>query len=100
MPIRLRSLVAACCAFAFLTGGAAPAYASDPLMAGTDTVSPTLDVLILRPVAMVALVGGLAIFMISTPFILITRPHEIGKPFKALVATPALYVWRDPLGTH
>ena len=100
MPIRLRRLAAACCAFVFLTAVAAPAYSSNTLTAGTDNVSPTVDVLILRPIAMATLVGGFAIFVVSSPFVLITRPHEIGKPFKALVATPALYVWRDPLGTH
>ena len=100
MPTRLRSLAAACCTFVFLAGVAAPAYSSATLTAANETVSPTVDVLILRPVAMATLVAGFAIFVVSAPFVLITRPHEIGKPFKALVAAPALYVWRDPLGTH
>ncbi len=100
MPIRIRRLLAAGCALVFLAGVAAPAYSSDELIAGTDTVSPTVDVLILRPIAFATLVGGIGIFAISLPFVAITRPHEIGKPFKTLVAGPARYLWLDPLGTH
>ncbi len=100
MPIRIRRLLAACCALVFLIGVAAPAYSSDALIAGTDTVSPTVDVLILRPVAFLTLVGGIGLFAISLPFVAITRPHEVGKPFKALIAAPARYLWLDPLGTH
>jgi hypothetical protein len=32
--------------------------------------------------------------------VLITRPHEIGRPFKQLVVRPAKYIWADPLGGH
>ena len=101
MSIRLRRLVAACCAFAFLMAAAAPSYSSETaMMAGNDTVSPTVDVLVLRPVAFVTLVGGIAIFAATLPFVAITRPHEIGRPFDGLVAAPARYLWLDPLGTH
>ena len=97
---RLRRLVAACCTFAFLMA-AAPAYsASTAMMAGNDTVSPTVDVLLLRPVAFVSLIGGIAIFAATLPFVAITRPHEIGKPFGGLVGAPARYLWLDPLGSH
>jgi len=70
------------------------------MMKGSDPVSPTVDVLVLRPIAFVTLVGGTALFIASVPFVAITRPHEIGKPFDALVAEPARYIWMDPLGTH
>ncbi len=102
--VRFRRFLAAACVLVLLIGVAAPAYsASDSvrsMMAGNDPVSPVVDVLILRPVAMVTLIGGSAIFLASVPFIAITRPHEIGKPFDALVAAPARYIWMDPLGTH
>ena len=100
MPIRLRRLVAACCAFVFLMGVAAPAYSSDALIAGTDNVSPTVDVLVLRPLGLVSLAAGLGLFVITLPLVAITRPHEIGKPFKTLVAAPARYLWLDPIGSH
>lgn len=70
------------------------------MMKGSDPVSPTLDVLLLRPIAFVTLLGGTALFIASVPFVAITRPHEIGKPFDALIAEPARYIWMDPLGTH
>ncbi len=100
MPIRIRKLLDAGCTLVFLMSAAAPAYSSDELIAGTDTVSPTVDVLVLRPVAFVTLIGGIALFAVSLPFVAITRPHEIGEPFKALIAAPARYLWMDPLGTH
>jgi hypothetical protein len=70
------------------------------MMAGSDPVSPAVDVLLLRPVAFVTLIGGTALFLASVPFVAITRPHEIGRPFENLVAQPARYIWMDPLGTH
>lgn len=104
MPSRLRRFLAAACALVLLTGVAAPAFAVSEsmrsLMAGSDPVSPAVDVLVLRPVAFVTLVGGTALFVASLPFVLITRPHEIGRPFDSLVAEPARYIWMDPLGTH
>ena len=104
MPSRFRRLLAATCALVLLVGVAAPAYSSSgsmrEMMEGSDPVSPTFDVLVLRPVAMVTLVGGTAIFLATVPFVAITRPHEIGKPFDALVAEPARYIWLDPIGQH
>ena len=102
--VRVRRFLAAACVLVLLTGVAAPAYSTSDsvrsMMAGSDPVSPAVDVLLLRPIAMVTLIGGTAIFIASVPFIAITRPHEIGKPFDTLVAKPAKYIWMDPLGTH
>ena len=104
MSTRFRRFLAATCTLVLLAGVATPAYSSNEsmraLMDGTDTVSPTVDLLLLRPIGFVTLVGGTALFLVSLPFVLITRPHEIGKPFKTLVAGPARYVWMDPLGSH
>ncbi len=101
---RLRRSLAAACALVLFVGVATPAYSSGEsmrmMMEGSDTVSPTVDVLLLRPVAFVTLIGGTALFLASVPFVAITRPHEIGKPFEALVAKPARYIWLDPLGSH
>jgi len=59
-----------------------------------------VDALVLRPAGFLSLVVGAALFVISAPIVLITRPHEIGKPFKQLVIRPAKYIWVDPLGGH
>jgi hypothetical protein len=40
------------------------------------------------------------LFIVSVPLVAITRPHEIGEPFDALVVAPAKYIWVDPIGTH
>lgn len=59
-----------------------------------------VDVMLLRPAGFVSLVVGTGIFLAITPLVLITRPHEIGTPFRSLVVKPAQYLWRDPLGGH
>jgi putative copper export protein len=59
-----------------------------------------VDVLLLRPAGFISLVVGFALFVVMSPIVLITRPHEIGTPFKELVVRPAKYLWVDPLGGH
>lgn len=59
-----------------------------------------IDVMLLRPAGFVSLVIGTALFIGLAPIILITRPHEIGTPFKQLVVRPGKYIWVDPLGGH
>ena len=60
----------------------------------------SVDVLILRPAGFISLIVGTALFLAMSPIVLITRPHEIGVPFKELVVRPAKYLWADPLGGH
>jgi hypothetical protein len=102
---RIRSFFAVLCVLALLVGASTPAFASSnrsmaAMMTGTDPVSPTFDLLVLRPLGLVGVVGGFGLFILSSPIVLITRPHEIGTPFKNLVIAPAKYVWADPLGEH
>ena len=59
-----------------------------------------VDVLLLRPAGFISLVVGTGLFILLSPIVLITRPHEIGVPFKELVVRPAKYLWVDPLGGH
>ena len=59
-----------------------------------------VDVLLLRPAGFVSLVVGTGLFLVLAPIVLITRPHEIGTPFKQLIVRPAKYLWVDPLGGH
>ena len=59
-----------------------------------------VDVLLLRPAGFISLIVGFALFVVMSPIVLITRPHEIGTPFKELVVRPAKYLWVDPLGGH
>jgi len=59
-----------------------------------------VDVLVMRPVGFVSLVMGVGLFAVTLPLTLITRPMEMGKPFKQLVVRPAKFLWSDPLGGH
>jgi hypothetical protein len=102
---RTRRILAALCVFALLVAVTTPAYASTnrsmhAMMSGSDPVAPTMDLLILRPLGLFGLLGGICLFVVTTPITLITRPHEIGTPFKELVVRPAKYVWADPIGQH
>jgi hypothetical protein len=61
-----------------------------------DDVSIILDLLILRPVGLVATVGGTVIFIGSLPISLPT--WSVKKAFNALVARPAVYTFWRTLG--
>jgi hypothetical protein len=101
MAGRIRKSVAVFTALVVMLGAALPAGASsDATETGKDPVSPTVDLLLLRPLALVSLVGGTVLFVVSSPILLITRPQDIGKPFNQLVGRPAKYVWADPIGVH
>jgi hypothetical protein len=61
---------------------------------GGDDVAIILDLVVLRPVGLVATVAGVIIFVGSLPISLPT--WSVGKAFNALVAKPAAYTfWRD-----
>ena len=61
-----------------------------------DDVSIILDLLVLRPVGLVATVGGTVIFVCSLPISLPTG--SVGKTFNALMARPAVYTFWRTLG--
>ncbi len=69
----LRRFLAASCALVLLLGAAAPVYASNEsmrsMMAGSDPVSPVVDALLLRPIGLVTLIGGSALFLASLPIV-------------------------------
>jgi ABC-type transport system involved in cytochrome c biogenesis permease subunit len=100
----LRSFVAASLTSALLLASAAPALAETVSLSGNNeqshTVPVLLDALFLRPVGMVVTALGTATFCVIAPIMAITRPTDMGGPFKALVMAPARYTWVDPLGYH
>jgi hypothetical protein len=61
-----------------------------------DDVAIILDLLILRPVGLVATVGGTLIFIGSLPISLPTG--SVGKTFRALMVRPASYTFWRSLG--
>ena len=65
------------------------------------SVPVVLDVLLLRPTGlMLTAVGALVYAFPVAPLTAMTRPSDLGKPFKLLVAAPARYTFVDPLGQH
>jgi ABC-type transport system involved in cytochrome c biogenesis permease subunit len=100
----LRSFVAGAVTSALLLASAAPALADTVTMNGNNeqshTVPVLLDALFLRPVGMVVTAFGAVTFCAIAPIMAITRPTDIGKPFRSLVMGPARYTWVDPLGYH
>ena len=76
------------------------AVAGDVSQGDAANSSPAVDVMILRPAGFLGLLVGTGLFLATLPIVLVTRPHEIGKPFKQLVVRPAKYIWVDPLGGH
>lgn len=101
MSTRIRRILAVMAAtlmfqVAFVQSAAAQSVAQGDAA----NASPVVDVMLLRPAGFVSLVVGSGLFLVTAPIVLITRPHEIGKPFKQLVVRPAKYVWVDPLGGH
>ena len=97
MSIRLRRILAIVSAALLLSTTATAQTISQGDAANAPAV---VDVMLLRPAGFVSLIVGTGIFLAISPIVLITRPHEIGMPFETLVAGPAKYLWRDPLGGH
>ena len=64
------------------------------------SVPVVFDALFLRPIGMIVTGLGAATFCAIAPILAITRPTDMGGPFRALVMAPARYTWVDPLGTH
>ena len=91
---------------ALLTGtlllAATPAAAFDQETNDMNHSVPMLfDILVMRPLGLVATVGGLALYAFPVaPVTLLTRPADIGKPLNLLVATPGRFTFVDPIGQH
>jgi hypothetical protein len=99
MPGRFRRIAAAFSVLVLLAGAAAPAMAE--IETAREPSSKMVDLLVLRPMGVISLVLGTVLFIAPVaPFTLLIRPQEFGVPFKAMVASPARYVWADPLGSH
>ena len=56
------------------------------------------DTFVMKPLGVVAFLGGTCAFVASLPIVAVTRPQDIGIPFEALVGRPARFVWGDRIG--
>ena len=101
---QLRRAVAALCAVVMMMGLAGPAFGdaefSSQLPEENATSDPVVDALFLRPLGMVSLAYGIALFVPAAIMTAITRPTDIDKPFDQLILAPIKYVWVDELGKH
>ena len=101
---RFRRLAAALLTVAFMGGLALPAAAYEERRESEmalKTLPPIADLMVLRPVGLVAMAVGTVLFVVPVaPIALITRPDGVPVAFEHLIANPARYVWADPLGTH
>ena len=88
-PIR-RALALCAASLLFCAALTGSAHAATAAQGDAADASAAVDVMFLRP----------ALFLVAAPIVLVTRPQEIGKPFRQLVVRPAKYVWVDPLGGH
>jgi len=101
MSNRLRRILALMAAtLMFFATLATSASASDVAQGDAANAPAVVDVVMLRPAGFVSLVVGTGLFLAFSPIVLVTRPQEIGRPFKQLVVRPAKYLWVDPLGGH
>jgi ABC-type transport system involved in cytochrome c biogenesis permease subunit len=100
----IRSLLAALVAGAMVLSAAAPAFAAANTVSDSQEraheVPVLFDALVLRPVGMMVTAVGTVGFCAIAPIMAITRPTDMGKPFRALVIRPARFTWADPLGHH
>lgn len=101
---RFRRLAAALLTVACVASLALPAAAYEERRESEmamQTLSPIADLMVLRPMGLVAMAVGTVLFVVPVaPLALLTRPDGVPVAFTHLVANPARYVWADPLGTH
>ena len=68
----------------------------DPYTKDRDPGAMTADLLLARPVGLCAIVVGAAVFVVSLPFSALGGNTD--QAYKKLVADPAAYTFRRPLG--
>lgn len=66
----------------------------------SEPAPPMTDVLVMRPLGMVMLGVSTALFVPMAGITLLTRPQEVGTTYQHMVAKPARFVFKDPIGSH
>jgi len=101
MSIRFRRILAVmAAALLFSTVFSSTAVGQTRSQGDAANAPAVIDVMLLRPAGFISLVVGTGLFVALAPIVLVTRPHEIDKPFKQLIVRPAKYIWADPIGGH
>ncbi|HSD28996.1 MAG TPA: hypothetical protein VLL75_16980 [Vicinamibacteria bacterium] len=97
----LRRSLLALAATALLAGQATPAFAARQV--GEIEAPPAsvgMDMVILRPMGLVATGVGAVLAVPATLVCLLTNPTQVHKPIDFLVMRPARYTFVDPIGSH
>ncbi len=63
-------------------------------------VGDTMDLLVMRPLGLVALGIGSVLWLPAAAMTAAVQPSEIKKPTEALILKPYRYVFDDPIGEH
>ncbi len=99
--VKKKSLVFLIAAVLLFTWAASPALAKETLyITGEDrnAVSMIFDLVLLRPLGLVATVVGTAFFVVSLPFSILGG--NTGEAAKKLMVEPAKYTFTRPLGAE
>jgi hypothetical protein len=84
-----------------LTLLATPAMAKTSIEAAeAEPAGPLTDIFVMRPLGLVMLGVGTALFIPAAGLTAITRPKEIRVPYNILVREPARFVFVDPIASH
>jgi len=59
-----------------------------------------MDVLVLRPLGMLALATGALLWVPAAGITVMARPQDLGVTTEDLVLKPFRFVFEDPIGTH
>jgi len=102
MSRQIRNVAAVLVTFAALVTAATPALAfNDEGLAATERHTPmALDAILLRPMGLIGIAGGVVIGALPTAVVAITRPTDLGKMMDFWVGRPFRYTFMDPLGQH
>ncbi len=68
--------------------------------AEAEPAGPLTDILVMRPLGLIMLGVGTLLFIPAAGVTAISRPKEIGVPYKYLVHEPARFVFVDPIASH
>ena len=79
-----------------------PAFAGTTQFGDVESshVSDSFDLLVMRPVGLVALAVGAVLWVPAAAMTAAVQPSEIKKPTEALVMKPYRYVFVDSIGSH
>jgi hypothetical protein len=99
MVRRFRLVAAAIAAFAML-GAAAPASASDLDNIDPNSVPAPVDLILLRPIGLVATAVGAAAFVPAAAVTAVFHHQSVPNVFDLLVRGPYEFTFVDPIGTH